>query len=276
MQVTSTDGVRLALHDLGGTGPTVLIAHATGFCGGAYGPLAARLAPHHRVWALDFRAHGQSTCPDDGAMSWHGMANDVAATIDAIGGGPVLAYGHSMGGAALMAAELSAPGTLRAAVLFEPIIIPAAWGEGPGTNTLADGARRRRATFGSRVEALERYASRPPLGTFRADALHAYVTHGFGDDPAGTVTLRCSPEHEAQVFEAPGKPQIDQMAAVETPTLVVRGDRDGEFGPAGLARLTAAALPNCELRHHHHLSHFGPFQDPDTLADEALEFFAQN
>lgn len=274
MQVPSTDGVTVELHDLGGSGPHVLVAHATGFCAGAYGPFAARLAGRGlHVWALDFRAHGATAAPAGGDLSWTGMTDDVLAAADAIGPGPLLAYGHSMGGACLAAAELRRPGTLDRAVLFEPIIVPPGF-DAPGANPLADSARRRRRAFASRPEALARYASRPPLGAFRADALSAYVEHGFVDQPEGTVALACAPEDEAATFEAPGKPQISQLGPVHTPIVVACGERDPFPGPAGFAPLVAEALPHGELRRYPTVGHFGPFQDPDTLADDAATFFA--
>lgn len=277
MRVPSTDDVTVELHDLGGDGPPLLIAHATGFCAGAYRPMAAALASHHHVWAMDFRGHGEATAPDDVDLGWEAMAQDVLAVVDALGGEPILAFGHSMGGACLARAELARPGTLRAAFLFEPIIVPTAWAVGPpGGNPLAASARRRRPSFPSRAEALARYASRPPLGAFRADVLSAYVEHGFADQPDGSVALRCSPEHEGDVFDAPGKPLIGELGPIATPVVVARGERDVGPGPADFADAVAEALPRGELRSYAHVGHFGPFQDPDTLAEDVVAFFAQN
>jgi pimeloyl-ACP methyl ester carboxylesterase len=271
MRVPSTDGVELELHDLGGAGPNLLIAHATGFCAGAYTPMVPPLAEHFHVWGVDFRAHGDSTAPAE--LSWRGMADDVLAVVDALDGGPIAAFGHSMGGASLVAAELLRPGTLDRAFVFEPIIIPAAWnGSGPGQNPMSAAARRRRASFASRDEVLGRYARRPPLGVFRADALAAYVDHGFADAPDGTVTLKCTPEREAQTFEAPNKPTIEEVHQVATPLLVGRGERDGELGPAAFASRIAEAAPAAELRRYDRLSHFGPFEDPHLIAREAIAF----
>ena len=42
-QVPSTDGVALALHDLGGEGPPVLLCHPTGFLGMTWAPVGAAL-----------------------------------------------------------------------------------------------------------------------------------------------------------------------------------------------------------------------------------------
>lgn len=269
MRVPSTDGVELELHDFGGDGPTLLVAHATGFCAGAYLPMVPLLAEHFHVWAVDFRAHGDATTPAE--ITWRGMADDVLAVVDALGGDPVLGFGHSMGGASLVGAELLRPGVLAGGYLFEPIIIPAAWnGSGPGQNPMSAAARRRRATFGSRDEVLGRYARRPPLGVFRADALAAYVDHGFADADDGTVTLKCTPESEARTFEAPNKPTIEQMPEVTTPLVIARGERDGEFGPAAFAGLVADAAPSAALRRYDRLSHFGPFEDPDLVAREVI------
>jgi pimeloyl-ACP methyl ester carboxylesterase len=88
------------------------------------------------------------------------------------------------------------------------------------------------------------------------------------------VLLKCTPEHEAQTFEGTGKITIGQVGSVTTATVIARGGREGEFGPAGFAGAVASALPNGELRRYDELSHFGPFEDPVLLAREAAAFLA--
>ena len=273
MRIQSTDGVAIELHDLGGDGPPVLIGHATGFCAGAYRPLATALAANHHVWALDFRSHGESSPPASGDHTWRGMVDDVLASIEAIGGGPVHALGHSMGGACLLGAEARQPGTLRSAWVFEPIVIPPEWETTPGENPLATAARRRRATFESKPAALARYASRPPLGLLRADSLAAYVEHGFADQPDGTALLRCAPEHEAATFEGTDKPTFAAMAGVGVPVVVAMGTRE-PFGPQSFAPRVADALPRGHAHRYTHLGHFGPLEDPTTVAADAAAHFA--
>jgi pimeloyl-ACP methyl ester carboxylesterase len=276
MRIDSSDGVSLELHDLGGEGPPVLIAHATGFCAGAYAPLVPILAEAHHVWAVDVRAHGRSTTPTDLPLSWGGVVDDVLAAVDAIDAGPVHGLGHSMGGACLLGAEARRPATLRSAFVFEPIVIPAEWNDTtPGDNPLSASARRRRGSFGSREEALARYASRPPLGLLRADALAAYVEHGFEDQPDGTVSLRCAPEDEARTYEAPNKPTIAEMEAVSVPVIVAFGTRE-PYGPQAFAPRVAEALPEGVARPYGHLGHFGPLEDPTTIATDAAAHFAEN
>ena len=102
--VPSTDGVDVAVYDFGGTGPLLMMCHATGFCGGYWEPIARRLADRFRCVAIDFRGHGRTTFPEGLSMAWPGMGHDLLAAIDyarTLDGvdeaGPVFAAGHSMG-----------------------------------------------------------------------------------------------------------------------------------------------------------------------------------
>lgn len=141
--VTSPDGTTIAVHELGGQGPVVIVAHATGFCAEMYRPLAAELADRYRLVGLDFRGHGDSSLPASGDFAWPSMAADLLAVVDAIGGPAPYAFGHSMGGASILLAERTRPGTFRAAFVFEPIVFPADAPQ-PESNVMADTARARR------------------------------------------------------------------------------------------------------------------------------------
>ena len=266
--VQSTDGVEIAVHDLGGRGAPLLIAHATGFCGGAYTALAAALAPQFHVWALDFRGHGDSTSPAGDDFAWTGMGEDLVAVAEHIGEAPYAGFGHSMGGAAVLLAEQARPGLFHSAFLYEPIVIPPG-AASPGGGGLAAGARRRRAEFASKAEVLWRYATRPPLNVLRADALAAYVEHGFGVTDEGTVRLKCAPENEARTFDAGAGMTGDRVAGIELETTIAIGAQGGGEGPPMYAPPLVASLPRAELLEYAHLGHFGPLQDPDTVAADA-------
>lgn len=263
--VDAMDGPTVALHDLGGTGPAVLVCHATGLCGRAYERLAAALSDGFHVVAVDFRGHGESPAPPDGDFSWDGMVRDVTAAAAAIGDRPIHVVGHSMGGAAALAAEARSPGTFATAYVYEPIIMDPSSARS-SSNPLADAARKRRNVFASRESALWRYATRPPLNELEAGSLAAYVQHGFADAPDGTVRLKCSGENEARTFEASGSITTREVAAASLPTLVVCGDPSTPL--AGMARAVAAALPGAQLRTHPELGHFGPLQAPSLIGSE--------
>jgi pimeloyl-ACP methyl ester carboxylesterase len=265
-QVPSTDGVTLAVHDLGGDGPPVLLCHPTGFLGMTWAPVAAALAAVAHCWAPDFRGHGDSTSPASLDFAWSGMADDMLAVVDDLGLADVRAAGHSMGGAALLMAEQRRPGTFARLWLYEPIVFPPAEGGGGGPNPLAEGARRRRPWFPDRDAAYANFAAKPPLDTLAPEALRAYVDHGLRDRPDDdAVELKCSPDTEARVFGGGmGHSTFAHLDEVRCPvTVAASGDRGG---PAQIAPLIADSLPAGHLERHPTLTHFGPMEDPATMA----------
>ncbi len=282
--VTTSDDLTLGVHDLGGLGQPVLAAHATGFNGMVWGPIAERLE-HFHVVAPDFRGHGASTVPPNRAFAWERYADDVLATLSHLGwradsdatiAPRPIGIGHSMGGAALLLAELRAPGTFAGLWLYEPITFPPELRGPMGEvdNPLSTGARRRRPGFSSRAEAVATYGSKPPMDAFDPAALEAYVEGGFADAPDGTVALSCRPEDEAAVYEqAVSCDAFERAAAVTCPVAVVRGKLAGP-GPAAIAPMLAEQLPDARLIEHDELGHFGPMERPGLLAAEISRFAA--
>ena len=269
IEVRSEDGVKLKLRMMGGSGPDLLVCHATGFHGLAYRPLAQSLEEHFRVWALDFRGHGSSGPAPDDDYAWRGMGADVAACAAAIGGERLYGFGHSMGGAALLLAERSCPGTFTGLFLYEPIVMPRGFFDSPNANPLAAGARSRREVFNSRAEALARYSSRSPLGVMRADALAAYVEGAFVELPDGRVRLACSAETEARTFEASGGLPTEEAAGISVPATVAAGTVAGVPNPGAFAPAVADALPQGRFLDFEDLGHFGPLEAPGVVATAA-------
>jgi pimeloyl-ACP methyl ester carboxylesterase len=273
-RIQTPDGVELFVHEHGGHGPPVLLCHATGFHGAVWDPLAGELGDGLTRWAIDFRGHGHSRTPASVELSdWEGMGRDVLCTLDALGlaDGSAVGVGHSMGGAALFLAEQARPGLLRGIWAFEPIVPPPGLLDGR-PNPLVEGARRRRACFGSHAEALEHFAGKPPFGRLRADALHAYVRHGFVPGEDGQVHLACRPADEASVYEGGGRHRaFERLGEVACPVVVAIGDDEGP-GPAMFAADIAAALPYGRLERIAHVGHFAPLEAPTAVAASIRAF----
>lgn len=272
-RVLSPDGSDLALHHFGGSGEPLLICHATGFHGLAYLPMVQHLVDHFEVWALDFRGHGASVVPNNGDFSWEKMGHDVAAVIKAIARGPLLALGHSMGGASILRVALHGEAAIESAYLFEPIVFPRALMKGPQQSMMSAVARMRRSTFESRTAVLERYGSRPPLNMLDAASLEAYIEYGFVETNEGEVTLACLPEHEARTFEAPDKSSLEDLDGLSLPVVIARGALEGDWSPAHASGPAADAIVSAQLSVHDDLGHFGPLQAPERIANEATRWF---
>ena len=276
LRCTSTDDVEITLHDLGGDGPIVLFAHATGFHGRVWQPLASRLEGVH-AWAPDLRGHGDSPVPPGHDFAWSKFADDVLACVDALDPQqPIVGVGHSKGGAALLLAEQRRPGTFRALWCYEPVVFPPDLALPPGTpNPLAARARQRRATFASFDAAFANYAGKPPLDAFDPAALHAYVDYGFTQLADATVTLKCLPENESRVYQMAGSSHaFEHLAEVACPTVIVRG-HTMVAGPAGFADRVAEALPDGRLEAYEELGHFGPLEAPAEMAASVSKLLAE-
>ena len=267
MRLSSTDGIELVVHDLGGDGPPALLAHATGFHGRVWAPMAAHLSDVLHAWAPDLRGHGDSFTPPGHPFRWESFADDVLAVVDGVGLDQPIGIGHSKGGAALLLAEQRRPGTFRALWCFEPVVMPPFGGSEPrGENPLAIGASRRRDVFESYDAAIANFSGKPPLDVFDPDALREYVTHGFARQPDGTVRLKCRPEDEARTYTMGATHDaFEHLGEVRCPVLIVRGAIE-DPGPAAFAAAQAAALPNGRLEVHDDLGHFAPMQAPERMA----------
>lgn len=270
---TGPDGQRVSVHHLGGRGEPLLVAHAAGFCGGAYQPLADELTSRFEVWALDLRGHGDSPAPDGGDFAWDGMARDVRTAVAGLDRGPMAFVGHSLGGASGMRAEALWPGTLTGVYVYEPAVLPpleTIEGIAETSAMMAAMTRQRRAAWSSREEAVARLGARPPYAAICPAALRAYVRHGTRNGDGPTVWLKCDPEHEARVYEAPAKITVEQIAGIRVPVLVGMGERDPGL-PSSAAPLITAAVPGARVESYPGLGHFGPLEDPALVAARAAE-----
>lgn len=270
-------GLGLVVHDWGGAGDPVLLAHPTGFHGRAWAPVAERLVrAGRRVWSFDFRGHGDSDPSHGGDYQWEGFAQDALAVTEHLGlaGDPaLLACGHSKGAAALLLGSVRAPATYPRIWAYEPVIFPSDEPLPPhDDNPLSAGARKRRAVWASREEVVASYASRPPLDVFTPESLRAYVDYGFRDRPDGTVELKCEPEHEARVYAMGAANGIyPLLARVQVPVLVACGETTEAIVPE-LAQMIVDRVPDATLEVWPERGHFGPQQDPDRAVASMLAF----
>lgn len=279
--VTASDGVELAVHDFGGAGPALLLAHATGYCACVWVPVVESLRSHFRCIAPDCRAHGLSGRPSPDGFSWGQLGADVLAIVDAIPvSGPWVAAGHSAGGAGLLLAEVERPGTFEGLWCFEPVLFPPRAlredEEEETGNPMAEAARGRRSQFRDKEEAMAHYEGREPFKRFARPALAGYLDGGLVPEGTnGRMRLACHPEDEARFYEMGGFEETwGAVEAVGCPTTFVTGDQPGAFG-AGHAELLAGRLPYGQAEVLSGLSHFGPLEDPAAVADSILDSVGQ-
>ena len=271
--VASSDGVEIPVYDYspGSTLPSVLFSHATGFHGRCFNSTAALLANSAHCYSFDYRGYGDATLPLDWKVTWSGYGDDAQRVAQHVANasGPSIAFGHSMGGAALVMAALREPELFRALVLFEPIIFPPIVresGNAGGPSPLSEGARRRRTTFASYEEAIANYSAKPPLNVFQPEVLDDYVRFGFSPNADDTISLKCQPEHEARTYESGALHETwNDLQKLRMPVWVISGEMI-PMTPASFAKPLADAIPGCTFVQWDDLGHFGPMQDTQRIA----------
>jgi pimeloyl-ACP methyl ester carboxylesterase len=279
--IPSLDGVSIATHDFGGHGSPVLLSHATGFHAHCFEPLAQQLRTQHQVMGFDHRGYGDAERIDPATIEWKMYGNDALAAarfmFSNVGKKKIVGVGHSMGGASLLMAAHKEPELFSALIVFEPIVFPPPPPDAPPRpeNPLAGGARKRRSRFPSFDDALENYASKPPMSTFHPSAREAYVRHGFAVTDEGDIALKCLPEHEARTYETGGTSGAwDELPSITTPVWVVSG-APAPFQPSSFALNVAEQIPHATYIQYDELGHFGPLERPDILASLTQNIAAQ-
>ncbi|MFO0756395.1 MAG: alpha/beta hydrolase [Byssovorax sp.] len=209
----------------------------------------ARLMP---VAHWHYRGHGRSAPPADAAaVELVEHARDLDAVRRAIGDGPVVLFGHSMGCQVALEAF-----RLRREKVKALVLVCGASGRithtFKGTNVLAQVLPRIIARVEARPEIARALWSRvPPEVALRIaflagevdkialapEDLLPYMTHMVDIDLSMFLRmLRSAGEHSA----------LDLLPTVDVPALVIAGDRDS-FTPPRYAEEMAAAMPQGEL-----------------------------
>ena len=277
-------GITIHSYDWGGTGPTLVLAHATGLHAHVWQPLVARLRSSFHCIGVDLMAQGSSTAPTDGDLRWDGVATGLVAVLDDLelsGRGDVYAVGHSQGGFAVIEAELRRPGTFAAIFAYEPVIFPSLPGVMPdGTrppNPMAVLTRRRRRTFVSHDAAVANFSSKPPFKQCDPEVIESYVRWGFrltgvvADNGDAEIGLVCSPETEGDLFEGVATDVFPRLPDLRCPVVYGLGDEPGNFSV--VVPLAAENTPQGRLLRLPGRTHFGILEGTDqisTIVTDAL------
>lgn len=232
-----------------------------------FAPFARSLTDELHVVGLDLSGHGRSDRSE--RVDWSLFVDDVVAAVRAVGV-PAFGVGHSLGATALIGAESTRPGSFSGLFCYEPIITDEAMPDRPPSGANAEAARRRRRRFVSRQEALARFSTRPPLAHFDPDALAGYLEDGLVDGKDGSVSLACTPETEAAIYESAADFHVlDMLDQVRCPVTVAFGSESNVMSRAG-AEVVCRRLAQARVVEVQRTDHFGPFTEPALVASAVI------
>lgn len=270
------DGRSVRVLEWPGDGEPLVFLHPTALCAGVYEPLARRLAPAHRVVAIDLPGHGGSSAPAaPDALAFPASARAVLAALDELGLRRAAAIGQSMGGGVTITLDRLAPGRLDPLVLVEAAAVPADFTPTARREEYEQAARARRHVFDHEAAMVEHLAHRPPLDRWSVETLEAYARWGTVETDDGTITLACTPEHEAASYVAASLAEgataaWEHLARRHAALAVLVGSDELLPGGAFAAQAEQASAPLVEADGGHFLLQ----EDPDRAARLVLDGLA--
>ncbi len=246
--------------------PVVLLHGITGHAR-VWDHLAERLAPRHRVLALDQRGHGDSDPAPDDDYRVGTMADDVAAFVGSLRLDRFALLGHSMGGR--IAIKYAAD---HAARLERLVIVDI----GPDINLAGlQRVRDMMANAPERIEseewAVEYIRRANPLQD--VDMLRERVRHGLRRAPDGELTWKYAKGLRDMMREG-RRDAVDlwePLPRIPCPTLIVRG-AESDILSAEVAKQMAERLPDGRVVEIAGAGHTVPADRPEEFVRQIRAF----
>ncbi len=219
-RMVSTPQVRLAIRDHPGGEPAVLALHGLASNSRWWDLVAARLAPAHRVIAVDLRGHGLSDKPSSG-YDFDTIVADLRALAEQIHPGPLVVAGHSWGASVALAYGVAEEATLGVICVDGGATDLKAY-FGP-TWDMAEQTMKPPALRGISVQTLRDWMDSSPLADGSDPDTAAVILLGnFEDDGTGHLQPRLALDNHMQIarhlFELDG---YALMGRLHCPLLVV-------------------------------------------------------
>ena len=262
-------GVNLVGDLYPGDQPTVMLLHGGGQTRHSWARTAERLSDHgHAALALDLRGHGESDWAADGDYALDAFVADILEVIDTLDEPPIL-VGASLGGMTSLLLAGEHPGRAAALVLVD-IVVRA---EPEGVRRILDFMAAHQDGFATLDDA--------------ADAIAAYTLHrkrGRNHDGLkknlrlrddGRWYWHWDPEFLRIEDESHRRVDPERMeaaaAALELPTLIVRGARSDVVSDEALAHMRSL-VPHAEVVDVKAAGHMVAGDDNDVFADRLEDF----
>lgn len=255
--IRSFDGTDLAVRAGGPPeAPAILFSHGITLDMTTWYYQWRALSDRYRCVLFDHRAHGRSEDPPGGDYGLEALGRDLRVILDrAVGAGPVVLVGHSMGGMGILSFADLYPeefGTRVSGVVLADTAASDVMRELLGT--LGAGFERRLRPMTDRVLFDPRRARRIQQGMDRWGRDLAFLiarTTNFGPDASAAqidYLTRISAGARIEVWTQMlrGLMELDlgrALEAITVPALVVVGDRDA-LTPKTSARAMRASLPD--------------------------------
>lgn len=251
-------------YSVSGSGPGVVLLHATLSRARAWLPVERGLVRRARVVAIDRRGHRASPDPDPMRLTIADHVADVASVIEREGMAPALVVGHSFGGCVALELAARRPDLVSAVVAYEPPYLAVA-----SARVRAELARVGAATAAAHGAGDGPLAAETFLRAVLGDA-------GYAALPAG-VRAAVLREGDAAASDAQfAGLEPAGLSRIHVPVTIVVGTASGRLYRE-VADALAAAIPTAVVVDVPGADHMAPVSHPETILpiiDGALDAVA--
>jgi pimeloyl-ACP methyl ester carboxylesterase len=185
-------------YEVSGEGEPMIVLHGSFMTIPMMGEIVGRLAETHRVYALEFQGHGRTT-DIDRPITYPNLAGDVAAFMEAVGIEKADIFGYSMGAIAGLRLAIDHPEKVDQLVFASGVYDFQGW-QPEFRETVPDWT-------------VDMFTT-----TFLADAYRE-----IAPDPEGFAAMA----EKVIALEREPLAWGEEVAALETPVLIIAGDADG-------------------------------------------------
>ncbi|MDJ0949045.1 MAG: alpha/beta hydrolase [Alphaproteobacteria bacterium] len=267
MTTLDVAGATLAYRECGNGEPVILL-HSSASSNRQWRSLCEQIGDRYRIVAPDLYGYGETDpWPGTGPLTLADEAALVAAVMTRCAG-PVHLVGHSYGGAVALRAALENSDRLRSLTLIEPVAFHLLKSHGPAERALY-----------SEVRTIADTVSQAVVDGDFVGGMGRFVDYWNGEG----AWSQTKPEARFALSRRLGKVALDfrsttaeetgigAYAAIECPTLVLRGDQSPPT-TRHIAALLAATLPNARLETISGAGHMAPVTRPDLINDHVVDF----
>ena len=246
--------------DSGGSGVPLVFLHGIGGRASGWAPIQQACATAgYRSLAWDMPGYGNS--PSIAPYDFDGLADALAALMDAHGLPKAVLVGHSLGG--MVALQMWARHPERVTALVLAASSPA-FGQGSGDF--------QQAFIAQRLAPLEAGQS---MADVASSLIPTMVATGY-DGPGLAQAQACMGSITPAAYKAAlgALVQFEQRAALPTitvPTLCIAGEHDRTAAP-GVVQRMADKIPNAQYQCLSGVGHLLTFEQPQSFAQALLDF----
>ncbi len=240
-------------YESNGEGPAIVFAHGRGGNHMSWWQQVAVFSKSYRCITFDHRGFGQSEDVPDGPGR-HAYVDDLKALLDYLGIQDAFLVAQSMGGLSCLPFAVAYPERTRGLVLADTT-------GGIGDESVAGLVREHKAPTDTLDRTLARsFRDNHPVKTF------LYLEINWLNPPRAADPI--------SGFASGEGPKADELARMQTPTLLMVGKEDAVF-PPHIMEAAHALIPGSRLEIVPDCGHSVYFEHPEVFNRVVNEFIAQ-